>query len=210
MKDKTSIICILDRSGSMSYLVNDAIGGFNTFLKEQKAISGEAEMTIALFDDKYDVLANGENIQEIEPLNAKTYVPRGMTALYDAIGKTINEAGTRFSAMPESERPNKVICVILTDGEENSSHEFTREKIFEMTKVQQEKYNWEFIYLGSNQDAMAVGGSIGVNVNNCVNYAASGIGTADAYSTTSRCVASYRATGKTQVNDSGSDDGIIQ
>jgi len=192
MKDKTSIICVLDRSGSMNPLINDAIGGFNKFLEEQKALPGEAEMTVVLFDDKYDVIANGKDIQKIEPLNNKTYVPRGMTALYDALGKTINEAGARFSNMPETEKPDKVICVILTDGAENSSHEFTREKIVEMTKLQQETYNWEFVYLGANQDAIAVGGSIGINVRNCVNYTADSRGTAGAYAVTSCRVSNHR------------------
>ena len=200
MKDMTSIHCVIDRSGSMGPLQDDAIGGFNKFLDEQKKVPGEAEISIALFDDQYDIIANGVKIKDAQPFTHATYVPRGMTALYDAIGKTMNEAGTRFSNMPESERPNKVLFIILTDGQENSSKEFTKDKIFEMIKTQKEKYNWEFIYLGANQDAMAVGGSIGIGANNCMSYTNDSAGTSKAYATVSCCTSNFRNTGSAQIN----------
>ena len=131
-KDFNEIICILDRSGSMASVATDAIGGFNQFLKDQKELPGEASLTVVLFDNKYELLHENTPINDVPDLNFKTYVPRGMTALLDAIGKTIDETGKRLKNTPEDQRPEKVIVSILTDGFENASCKYDKSKIKEM------------------------------------------------------------------------------
>lgn len=175
----TEIICLLDRSGSMNSIITDAIGGFNKFLKDQKEVLGEAKLTLALFDDEYEIIHNGINIQSVPELNSLTYVPRGWTALYDAVGKTINTVGERLAKLSEEERPSKVIFVILTDGHENSSKEFTGQKIKEMIKHQKEKYSWMFVFLGANLDANKTASGMGIS--NSIQFASNGISQNKAY-----------------------------
>ena len=121
----TEIVCIIDRSGSMGVIRDDAIGSFNTFLKDQQSLSGEALMTIVLFDDQYEIMHNGTRINYVPLLTKKTYVPRGTTALFDAIGRTINEVEDRINGIEDKrKKPDNVIVAVLTDGEENASTEF--------------------------------------------------------------------------------------
>ncbi|MEI6422407.1 MAG: vWA domain-containing protein [Lentisphaerota bacterium] len=188
--DFAEIAVVIDESGSMKNLANDTIGGFNTFLEDQKACPGTARLTVVKFNTGYDKLYDGVELQSAKPLTAENYRPGGMTALYDAIGQAINAVGTRLANEPEDQRPGKVIVAILTDGEENSSKEFTQEKIAEMIKHQTEKYNWNFMFLAANQDAWKAGGSLGVT--NCVNYAADSKGVADSYMKTSNYTRSVR------------------
>jgi len=128
----TEMVFILDRSGSMSNLTKDTIGGFNTMIENQKKEDGDAVLTTVLFDDMYELLHDGVNIQDVKELTNKEYYARGMTALLDAIGKTINTVGERLSKTKEENRPSKIIFVITTDGQENSSKEFTQKQIKEM------------------------------------------------------------------------------
>ena len=128
----TEIVFILDRSGSMSRLVEDTIGGFNSFIETQKKEVGEAVLTTILFDDQYEILHNGVDIKNVKPMTTKEYSARGMTALLDAIGKTINNVGDRLNKTDDKDKPSKVIFVITTDGQENSSKEFTQKQIKEM------------------------------------------------------------------------------
>ena len=182
------VVAIIDRSGSMSSVLEDAIGGFNTFLEKQKEDDVKTDLTLILFDDKYDIIHDCKDIDGIEPLNRETYVPRGLTALLDAIGRTINVVGERLSNMKESERPEKVIVTILTDGLENASKEFTNGQIHKMITHQREKYGWEFIFLAANQDAIATGTSLGIKKGLSMNYASTGEGTRAAYATMSSSV----------------------
>ncbi len=177
----SKVVCIVDRSGSMNSVRTDSIGGFNAFLEAQKKVVGEADLTLVLFDHEYLVVYDSVPLKDVPPLNSENYVPRGSTALLDAIGKAVTSTGAELSAMDEAERPESVIVAILTDGYENASTEYTRERISEMTKHQQEKYGWEFRYLGANQDAIKVGGSFGFKAKDCVTYASTGIGTREAY-----------------------------
>lgn len=185
---KTEIISIIDRSGSMSTIVNDAIGGFNTFLADQKTVPGEGRMTLALFDDKYDVLYAGKQLAEAEPLSHKTFVPRGGTALLDAIGRTLNEQGARIK---NEGWADKVIVCILTDGGENQSREFTQEKVKEMVK-HCESHGWSFVFLAANQDAFAAGASYGISGAHTMAFASNSAGTQTAYASMSATTRSLR------------------
>ncbi|HHT48602.1 MAG TPA: VWA domain-containing protein [Firmicutes bacterium] len=179
-KDLTEIIFLLDRSGSMGGLESDTIGGFNAFLEKQCQLDGETIVTVVLFDDQYEILWNGVKAETVK-LTEKEYFVRGMTALLDAVGKTILDVGYRISRTKEEERPGKVIFVITTDGKENSSREFTYKKVKELIKHQQEKYGWEFIFLGANIDAAKEADSIGINRENAHNYVASEAGIQEMY-----------------------------
>ncbi|MFA6654109.1 MAG: vWA domain-containing protein, partial [Candidatus Delongbacteria bacterium] len=152
-KDHTQLICVLDRSGSMESVADDAIGGFNTFIEEQKKQPGTMSVTLVLFDHEYLVPFKNKDIMKVEPLNRKSYVPRGVTALLDAVGRTVNEAGSELSKKKEKDRPEKVIVCILTDGLENASKEFKIEQIKKLIEHQKEKYSWDFVFLAANQDA---------------------------------------------------------
>ena len=183
MNDNLSeIICIIDRSGSMESIQDDAIGGFNSFIKEQKKGPGDANVTIVLFDDHYDVMASGIPLEKVVPLNNTTFVPRGSTALYDAIGKSIDDVGARLAATPESERPGAVVMAILTDGQENASRVYSRERIAAMIKHQREVYSWEFVFLAANQDAVASARAISIDAADAVAFAPSAAGTQVAFS----------------------------
>jgi hypothetical protein len=171
MKDNyTHVSIVLDRSGSMSSCEDVTREGFNTFVTKQQKEKGEATVSLVQFDDQYEVNYEFKNLQDVPLLTKTTYTPRGMTALLDAIGKTINSTGKRLAQMEEKDRPSKVLFVIQTDGFENNSNEFTREKIFEMIKHQREKYQWGFVFLGANQDAIATATSYGISANSAMSY----------------------------------------
>jgi len=191
-KGLSEIICIIDRSGSMGSIKNDAIGGFNTFLEEQKKLPGEATLTYIQFDTEYEVVHENKPLQNVPPIDDKVYIPRGSTALLDAIGKTIEATGKRLANTSENNRPEKVIVAILTDGEENASHQYDLSKIKEMIKHQKEKYSWEFIFLGANQDAFAEAAKIGIDAKDSFNFAATGKGVKAAYINMGNSVRGYR------------------
>lgn len=190
--DLADVSFVLDRSGSMTSVRADTIGGYNSFIEAQKILPGECLATLMQFDDQHDVLFTGQRIQDVPPLTNETFVPRGSTALLDAIGRTINETGKRLSSLAEDRRPSKVIFVILTDGGENSSKEFTRKQIFDMIKLQRETYKWDFVFLGANQDAIQVGTAMGVAAGSTMTYAANSVGTRSAFASASNYVSSSR------------------
>lgn len=192
-KGLSEIVCIIDRSGSMETIKDDAIGGFNTFVEEQKKYPGEATMTYVQFDNEYEVVFEGKPLQGVQPIDSSTFVPRGSTALLDAVGRTINSIGARLASTSEDQRPESVIVVILTDGQENSSREMTRSMIKEMITHQQEKYGWQFIYLAANQDAFAEADQLGIPQVNAQNFAPTGDGVRSAYNIASSTTTSYRA-----------------
>lgn len=189
--EKTQIVCILDRSGSMSSIINDSIGGFNTFLKQQKELPDEATITVALFDDKYELVYNNVDIKKAEELTNKIWYPRGTTALYDAIGKTINDVKASHVKLGD-EKPAKVLVVIVTDGMENASKEYKVETIKNLIK-NCENDDWNFMYLAANQDAFAVGSSFGVSAGNTINYTANSTGVLDMSNTLYNSTVSYRS-----------------
>lgn len=191
----TSINVVIDKSGSMSHLTADTIGGFNTFLADQKADSGTAALTLCLFNDNCDMVHVFKDLNEVEPLNEKTYRTSGYTALLDALGTVINDTGKKLSDMPEEERPSKVIVLVITDGQENCSREYSKEKIKEMIAHQEEKYNWSFVFMGANIDAVTEGAAIGISAQNSIQYSASAAGTGSLYANVSKGVRRARFEG---------------
>lgn len=191
-KGLTELVFILDKSGSMDHLTDDTIGGFNSMIEQQKQEDGEAYVTTVLFSSFSQVLHDHVNIQDVQPITKKDYVPMGMTALLDAVGNTINSIGQRLSDTPEDERPEKVIFVITTDGMENSSHEYTRSQIKAAIEHQQDKYSWVFMFLGANIDAVSEGSSLGIKSGYSKTYTASGIGTQSVYKSASSVLSCAR------------------
>ena len=177
----------------MNAMKEEAIGGINAFLESQQKLPGEARLTLVLFDHEYIVVHDGVPIKHVPPLNNDTYVPRGTTALLDAIGRTINTIGERLDRTPESERPGKVIVAILTDGLENASQEFKRKVIFKMIKHQRDVYSWEFVFLGAKQNAISTGAKMGIPIANAVTFSEAPGGTARAFDSVSKVAMSYRA-----------------
>lgn len=191
----TEIIFILDRSGSMGGLESDTIGGYNAFLQKQRQAAGEARITTILFDDQYEILHNGVDLNQVKLLTAETYFARGSTALLDAVGYTIHTVGQRLSQTGEDQRPGKVIMVITTDGQENSSHEYTSAKVRDMVRHQEQKYQWEFIFLGANIDAEVTAERMGIRPANAAKYSASSEGTQAMFSLMNENVSCLRNTG---------------
>lgn len=192
-KALTELVFILDRSGSMSGLEGDTIGGYNALLKKQKKESGEAVITTVLFDDRYELLHDRINLSGIEPITDKEYFVRGSTALLDAVGKTINKIGNAQKHTAEGERAEHVMFVITTDGMENASREYSYEKIRQMIERQKSKYGWEFIFLGANIDAVAAAERFGISEDRAANYNADGEGTLLNYEVISETVSNLRA-----------------
>lgn len=188
----TELVFILDRSGSMSGLETDTIGGFNSMLEKQKKESGEAFVTTVLFDDKYEVLHDRYDIKGVNLLTEKEYYVRGSTALLDAIGITINNIGKALSDTKEEDRPGKVLFVIITDGMENSSREFSYEKVKKMVEHQKSKYAWDFIFLGANIDAIKTANSFGISADMATNFVSDSVGTQLNYKIVSEVVSSFR------------------
>ena len=196
----TLITVILDRSGSMRPIAKDTIGGFNTFLADQKKDpADEARLTLVQFDHEYDVIHNNKLLAEVPELTGETYVPRGNTALLDALGRTITTTGQTLSAMPENERPEAVVVVVITDGEENASREYTKAQVAAMVKEQTDVYKWQFLFLGANIDAIQAGASVGVHAANAMNYQPTAGGMDVLLRDVSSNVKSYRST--KQVSD---------
>lgn len=194
------IVCVIDRSGSMESIRSDAIGGFNAFLKGQKEVEGEARLSLVLFNDTYELVQERVDINAVSPLDEKTYVPGGSTAMFDAIGRTIDDVGNRLSETPEEERPGKVIVAILTDGLENSSRVYTSYKISDMIRHQQEAYNWDFMYLGANQDAIAEAQKISIRAQDVTSWDSDAEGTHTAYRMMGASVSERRSSFKKDKN----------
>ena len=191
-KSLTEVVFILDRSGSMSPLEKDTIGGYNSLFEKQKNEEGEAVITTVLFDDKYEMLHDHADVKKVKPISEKEYYARGMTALLDAVGKTINHVGNRHKYAPDSEIPARTMVVIITDGFENASREFTQPQIKEMIEMQKDKYGWEFLFLGANIDAVETAHTYGISADRAVTYEADCEGTRMNFDVVSRTVSSVR------------------
>ena len=171
-KGLTELVMILDRSGSMSGLEADTIGGFNSMIEKQKKEEGEAYVSTILFDDRSDVIYDRADIRKIEPMTDKQYYVGGCTALIDAIGGAIHHIGNVHKYAREEDRPEHTIFVITTDGMENASHLYTSDEVKAMVKKEQEKYGWEFLFLGANIDAVGTARRYGISADNAVTYRA--------------------------------------
>lgn len=188
----TSIIAVIDRSGSMHGLEADTIGGFNKFLDEQGTLAGKCQVTLVQFDDKYEINYANVDVRTAPRLTNETYVPRGSTALFDAVGKAVVSAGEHFAAMREDERPGKVIVLIITDGMENASREYNAASLKELVDRQVAEYSWEFVFLGANlDDARSYGAALGFTTN--ANYTSTSAGTQVAYAAVSSSLLAARS-----------------
>ena len=192
-KNLTEIVYILDRSGSMSGLEKDTVGGYNSFLKKQKTQPDEAVVTTVLFDDCYDMVHDRADIKKVKPLTNKEYFARGMTALLDAVGKTITHVQNRHQNALDSELPGKTIVVITTDGLENASRKFNITQIEQMIERQKKEYGWEFLFLGANIDAVATAKDLGITGECAVTYCADEVGTELNFDSVSEAVSCLRA-----------------
>ena len=169
-KGLTEMLFILDRSGSMSGLETETIGGFNSLIEKQKKVEGSAIVSTVLFDGEMNVIHNRVDLKEVKELTDKEYYARGCTALLDAVGRSVKHIRKVQKALPEEEKPEHTIVVITTDGEENSSCEFTLDKVKRLVKRMQEKHCWEFLFMGANIDAISAAGRIGISANRAVRY----------------------------------------
>jgi len=188
----SEIAFVLDRSGSMESCREATIGGFNSFLQEQQKTEGLARLTLILFNDEYLVPIDALPVAEILPLSSDSYVPRGSTALLDAIGRTIDELGARLAALSEKDRPLQVIVAILTDGLENSSQDYTWQQIADVIKQQSEQYRWTFLFLGANQDAIETAAQMNIKATNAAAYVADAAGLHASASSLTRKVRALR------------------
>ena len=172
-QDKTAILIILDRSGSMAYpkgFREDMEGGMNTFITEQAKLPGKCRATVVQFDDKYEEVVVDAKLKDVPTIEI---MPRGGTALLDAMGKSITNLRDHINSMPRAKRPAKIIVAIVTDGQENSSREWNKGKVSTLVKDLTDK-GWEFTYLGANQDAIAEATSLGIRTANAVTYTSKG------------------------------------
>jgi len=166
--DLTHIEFVLDRSGSMQSIKSDIEGGFDAFIADQRSHLGLCTVSLAQFDNEYETVFTAVDVGEVRSLDLQ---PRGATAMLDAIGRSVFALGERLAALPEAERPGTVVVAIMTDGMENASHEFTHAAIKDLITRQEQAYNWQFLYMGADQDAIEVGASIGVRPDRSLTYA---------------------------------------
>ncbi len=191
-KNLTEIVFILDRSGSMSGLEADTIGGFNSMIEKQKKTEGEALISTVLFDNESEVIHDRADIRDIKPMTDKDYTVRGCTALLDAIGGAINHIGNIHKYAREEDVPEHTMFVITTDGMENASHYYDSEKVKRMIKRQKVKYGWEFLFLGANIDAVETAGRFGIGRDRAVNYHSDSAGTRLNYEVLSEAISAVR------------------
>lgn len=191
--DYTHIAIVLDRSGSMAAVQDETITAYNDFLKEQKEQGGKATLTLTQFNHEYDLTQELAPIEDTDELNFATYVPRGYTALLDAIGRTITSVGDNLADMNEAERPANVLFVVLTDGKENSSEEYDLEAVKNMIQRQREDYDWQFMFLGAGEDALQDAKNLGMSTDMAAQYSRDKMDAT--MSTVSSKAAAYRTTG---------------
>ena len=191
-KGLTELVMILDRSGSMGGLESDTIGGFNGMIEKQRKEEGDALVSVVLFDDVSEVVYDRVPIAKVEPMTDKQYYVRGCTALLDAVGGAIHHIGNVHKYAREEDVPEKTIFIITTDGMENASRQYTYEKVREMIERQKEKYNWEFLFLGANIDAVREAGRFGIQASCAVKYEHDGAGTRKNFDVLSKAVGRAR------------------
>jgi hypothetical protein len=189
----THITVVLDRSGSMSSVAGDAIGGFNTFLAQQQRLPGAATLTLVQFDHEYQVALRAVPVGDVKPLTIETFVPRGQTALYDAVGHAVADTTELVNAMPPEKRP-AVVVAILTDGEENASREIDHPTVQKLIK-EKTAAGWEFVFLGANMDVKKAAARMGIGPASAIAFQATGQGTREAFGRMSEIVSASRRSG---------------
>ena len=195
-KGNTELVFILDKSGSMGGLEADTIGGFNAMLKKQQAMDGSCFITTVLFDNRYELLHDRIDIKAVGRMTDTEYQVGGSTALLDAIGRTVHKIDNAQKHTAEDYRAEKVLFVIITDGEENSSREYTVEKVRALIERQKEHYGWDFIFLGANIDAIETAGRYGIAPNRAVDFIADSEGTELNYKVMASTVTAFRESGR--------------
>ena len=201
MKNNLSeFIYIIDRSGSMSNIWDDTVGGYNSLIAKQKEMDGEAYITTVVFDNAIDTVVNHVRDKDVEPINPREVFPRYTTALLDAIGTTIDSVGERLYNTPEEERPSHVVITIITDGYENASNSYTRSQIKEMIELQRNVYSWEFIFIGADIDTISEAKSLGINTNYSKSYTKNSVGVSSVYATMANVANLYRSSNKCTVD----------
>lgn len=191
-KDLTELVFIIDRSGSMSGLESDTIGGFNSMIRKQKQAEGEALISTVLFDNVSEVLHDRVNVNDIQPMTEHDYTVRGTTALLDAIGGAIHHIGNVHKYARQEDVPEHTMFVITTDGMENASRYYSSDKVKKMIERQKVKYGWEFLFLGANIDAVETASHFGIGADRAVNYNCDSEGTALNYEVVSDAICSVR------------------
>ena len=192
-KNLTEIVFILDRSGSMSGLEADTIGGFNSMIEKQKKAEGEALISTVLFDNVSEVLHDRVEVQDIRKMTDEDYTVRGCTALLDAIGGAIHHIGNIHKYARPEDVPEHTMFVITTDGMENASHHYSSDRVKQMIERQKSKYGWEFLFLGANIDAVETAGQFGIDADRAVNYQCDSEGTALNYEVVSEAICAVRS-----------------
>ena len=191
-KGLTELVFILDKSGSMGGLESDTIGGYNAMLDKQKAIEGECQITTVLFDNSYGLLHDRIDIRAVSPLTLSDYQVGGSTALLDAIGRAVDKIGSAQKHTADDYRAEKVMVVIITDGEENASREYSFDRVKAQIERQKSKYGWEFIFLGANIDALGTAARFGIDKNRAQNYHADSLGSQVVYEAVAEAAAAFR------------------
>ena len=199
-KGLTEIVFILDRSGSMSGLEKDTIGGYNSLIRKQKNEEGEAIISTVLFDDLTEVLHDRVSLNKIKPMTEDEYYVRGCTALLDAVGGAIHHIGNVHKYARKEDVPEKTLFIITTDGMENASTRYSYEKVKHMIERQKAKFGWEFLFLGANIDAIEVAGRFGIQPERAVNYNCDSEGTAVNYKALSKAVSRVRHCSVTEMD----------
>ncbi|MFA6691976.1 MAG: vWA domain-containing protein [Saccharofermentanales bacterium] len=199
-QELTELVFILDKSGSMGGLETDTIGGFNALLSKQKDVEGECNITTVLFDNHYELLHDRISIEAVSPLTNKEYQVGGTTALLDAIGRTVNKIINVMRQTASEYQAGKVMFVIITDGYENSSREYSHDKVRELIERQKNEYDWEFIFLGANIDAISTAGEFGISPDRAVDYLADSKGIELNFKVLSNSVRLYREKGRIAEN----------
>ena len=188
----TEAVFILDRSGSMRGLESDTIGGFNSMIEKQRNEEGEVYISTVLFDDKSEVLYDRVPVKKIEPMTDKQYYVRGCTALLDAIGGAIHHIANIHKYAREEDRPEKTLFIIITDGLENASCNYSYSKVKEMIEKEKNDYGWEFLFLGANIDAVGEAAKFGIDAKRAVNYNNDSVGTRTNYKVLAKTISSLR------------------
>lgn len=188
----TEMVFILDRSGSMAGLESDTIGGFNSLIEKQKKLDGKAYVSTVLFDNLTEVVHDRVEIQNIKPMTEEQYFVRGCTALIDAIGGAIHHIASIHKYARPEDVPSHTVFVIITDGAENASRNYTSNRVKAMIEKEKEQYGWEFMFIGANIDAVETAREYGIDESRAVNYNADTVGTSIVYEAVESAVNSIR------------------